>query len=258
MRFDDRRQQLGRRGAARGEHDRRRDPSPSPTPRATKPAERSSSTTLIDNSGRAASATASGVDRLPGRDHRVGRARRGSTRRRSWRRTRPVRSCADGPPDSRARLYADRRVVGRDRVPPAARSATRSSRSTRPATAAITTRTSGLWKGADLLAAEGGAGTWVGYSMGGRLALHVALSASRTRRAPRTRRRDARDRSRGRTNRTPGRGRIARRGTRARRARRVPVAAGSRSRCSPRCPTTTPASTPAARTPLRASPPACD
>ena len=34
----------------------------------------------------------------------------------------------------------------------------------------------GLWKGADLLAAEGGAGTWVGYSMGGRLALHVALS----------------------------------------------------------------------------------
>ncbi len=34
----------------------------------------------------------------------------------------------------------------------------------------------GLWKGADLLAAGGGAGTWVGYSMGGRLALHVALS----------------------------------------------------------------------------------
>jgi 2-succinyl-6-hydroxy-2,4-cyclohexadiene-1-carboxylate synthase len=33
-----------------------------------------------------------------------------------------------------------------------------------------------LWKGADLLAAEGGTGTWVGYSMGGRLALHVALS----------------------------------------------------------------------------------
>lgn len=33
-----------------------------------------------------------------------------------------------------------------------------------------------LWKSADLLAAEGGAGTWVGYSMGGRLALHVALS----------------------------------------------------------------------------------
>jgi 2-succinyl-6-hydroxy-2,4-cyclohexadiene-1-carboxylate synthase len=34
----------------------------------------------------------------------------------------------------------------------------------------------GLGKGADLLAAEGGAGTWVGYSMGGRLALHVALN----------------------------------------------------------------------------------
>ena len=33
-----------------------------------------------------------------------------------------------------------------------------------------------LWKSADLLAAEGGTGTWVGYSMGGRLALHVALS----------------------------------------------------------------------------------
>lgn len=33
-----------------------------------------------------------------------------------------------------------------------------------------------LWKSADLLAADGGAGTWVGYSMGGRLALHVALS----------------------------------------------------------------------------------
>lgn len=34
----------------------------------------------------------------------------------------------------------------------------------------------GLWQSADLLAAEGGRGTWVGYSMGGRLALHVALS----------------------------------------------------------------------------------
>ena len=33
----------------------------------------------------------------------------------------------------------------------------------------------GLTKGADLLAAEGGAGVWIGYSMGGRLALHVAL-----------------------------------------------------------------------------------
>lgn len=33
-----------------------------------------------------------------------------------------------------------------------------------------------LWKSADLLAAEGGRGTWVGYSMGGRLALHVALA----------------------------------------------------------------------------------
>jgi len=33
-----------------------------------------------------------------------------------------------------------------------------------------------LWNGADLLAAEGGDGVWVGYSMGGRLALHVALS----------------------------------------------------------------------------------
>ncbi|MEY2470762.1 MAG: 2-succinyl-6-hydroxy-2,4-cyclohexadiene-carboxylate synthase [Actinomycetota bacterium] len=34
----------------------------------------------------------------------------------------------------------------------------------------------GLWESADLLAAEGGRGTWVGYSMGGRLALHVALA----------------------------------------------------------------------------------
>lgn len=34
----------------------------------------------------------------------------------------------------------------------------------------------GLWDSADLLAAEGGRGTWVGYSMGGRLALHVALA----------------------------------------------------------------------------------
>lgn len=34
----------------------------------------------------------------------------------------------------------------------------------------------GLWEGADLLAAEGGRGTWVGYSMGGRIALHVALA----------------------------------------------------------------------------------
>jgi 2-succinyl-6-hydroxy-2,4-cyclohexadiene-1-carboxylate synthase len=33
-----------------------------------------------------------------------------------------------------------------------------------------------LWEGADMLAAEGGRGTWVGYSMGGRLALHVALA----------------------------------------------------------------------------------
>ena len=34
----------------------------------------------------------------------------------------------------------------------------------------------GLWEGADLLAAKGGRGTWVGYSMGGRLAMHVALA----------------------------------------------------------------------------------
>lgn len=34
----------------------------------------------------------------------------------------------------------------------------------------------GLWEGAELLAEEGGAGTYVGYSMGGRLALHVALA----------------------------------------------------------------------------------
>jgi 2-succinyl-6-hydroxy-2,4-cyclohexadiene-1-carboxylate synthase len=34
----------------------------------------------------------------------------------------------------------------------------------------------GLWESADLLAAEGGRGTWVGYSMGGRLSLHVALA----------------------------------------------------------------------------------
>lgn len=33
-----------------------------------------------------------------------------------------------------------------------------------------------LWRSADLLATDGGAGTWVGYSMGGRLALHVALA----------------------------------------------------------------------------------
>lgn len=32
-----------------------------------------------------------------------------------------------------------------------------------------------LWDAADLLAAAGGRGTWVGYSMGGRMALHVAL-----------------------------------------------------------------------------------
>jgi 2-succinyl-6-hydroxy-2,4-cyclohexadiene-1-carboxylate synthase len=33
----------------------------------------------------------------------------------------------------------------------------------------------GLWDGADLLAAAGGEATWVGYSMGGRYTLHVAL-----------------------------------------------------------------------------------
>lgn len=34
----------------------------------------------------------------------------------------------------------------------------------------------GPWEAADLLAAAGGRGLWVGYSMGGRLALHVALA----------------------------------------------------------------------------------
>jgi 2-succinyl-6-hydroxy-2,4-cyclohexadiene-1-carboxylate synthase len=34
----------------------------------------------------------------------------------------------------------------------------------------------GLWAAAAALAAECGSGTWMGYSMGGRLALHVALS----------------------------------------------------------------------------------
>ena len=33
-----------------------------------------------------------------------------------------------------------------------------------------------LWEAADLLAGAGGRGTWVGYSMGGRMALHVALA----------------------------------------------------------------------------------
>ncbi len=34
----------------------------------------------------------------------------------------------------------------------------------------------GLWETADLLAAEGGAADYLGYSMGGRMALHVALA----------------------------------------------------------------------------------
>lgn len=34
----------------------------------------------------------------------------------------------------------------------------------------------GLWEAAGLLGAEGGAGAWLGYSMGGRVALHVALA----------------------------------------------------------------------------------
>lgn len=33
-----------------------------------------------------------------------------------------------------------------------------------------------LWQGADLLAQAGGPGAWLGYSMGGRLCLHVALA----------------------------------------------------------------------------------
>jgi 2-succinyl-6-hydroxy-2,4-cyclohexadiene-1-carboxylate synthase len=33
-----------------------------------------------------------------------------------------------------------------------------------------------LWASADRLVAEGGAGTYVGYSMGGRVALHAALA----------------------------------------------------------------------------------
>jgi len=34
----------------------------------------------------------------------------------------------------------------------------------------------GMWEAADLLSGECGAGRWLGYSMGGRLALHVALA----------------------------------------------------------------------------------
>src|SRR3954447_4092268 len=34
----------------------------------------------------------------------------------------------------------------------------------------------GLWEAADALASSSGRGTWIGYSMGGRLALHVALA----------------------------------------------------------------------------------
>jgi 2-succinyl-6-hydroxy-2,4-cyclohexadiene-1-carboxylate synthase len=34
----------------------------------------------------------------------------------------------------------------------------------------------GLWETADVLASSSGRGTWIGYSMGGRLALHVALA----------------------------------------------------------------------------------
>jgi 2-succinyl-6-hydroxy-2,4-cyclohexadiene-1-carboxylate synthase len=36
--------------------------------------------------------------------------------------------------------------------------------------------TAGLWEAADLLAAEGGRADYVGYSMGGRIALHIALA----------------------------------------------------------------------------------
>src|SRR3954447_20225907 len=36
--------------------------------------------------------------------------------------------------------------------------------------------TAGLWEGADLIAERGGRATYLGYSMGARFALHVALA----------------------------------------------------------------------------------
>ena len=109
--------------------------------------------------------------------------------------------------------------------------------------------------GAALLGATGGRATYVGYSMGGRLCLHLAVArpdlverlvlvsatAGIDDPGERQARRDADEALAG--------------DDRARRAWRRSCSGGSPSRCSPGCPT--PTSTTAAATPSPASPPAC-
>ncbi len=114
-----------------------------------------------------------------------------------------------------------------------------------------------LVDGAASLAAAGGQATYVGYSMGGRFALHIALAPSRRRRGARARERHARDRGRQRPGAAPRRGRATCRSRSRRAASTRSSTAGCPSRCSPRSPTTRRGSPPASATPRAASPRAC-
>ena len=89
--FDDRGVQLGRRGAARGEQDRRADRWPARCPGPGRPAARSSWWTWTSMSGWPARATRQRRRARAGRDHGVGDAVRGPTRRPGSRRRWPGR-----------------------------------------------------------------------------------------------------------------------------------------------------------------------
>ena len=161
-----------------------------PSPRARKDAERSSWWTCRRRSGSAASARASGVEREPGattasvtpaRTHsstsvaqNVAAVVTGTIAWPTW----PGRRSTCGhrhrnhrhrtaPPRARARLHPDGPVVGAT-SPPTWRPTTRWWPSTPPGTARRGSVRLGLTDGARAIAAAGGAGIYVGYSMGGR------------------------------------------------------------------------------------------
>ena len=154
-------------------------------PRAKNPADRSSSTTCTRNHSFAANASASGVDREPGdttasvtpprasSSTKVAQyvacsvIARAAPRRRA---RRPV-----GTRRSSSSTGSRRRDGAGSPWSPASPTAATSSPSTRPAHGRSADHRTDLVDGADLLGETGGRAAYVGYSMGGRLTLHLAL-----------------------------------------------------------------------------------
>ncbi len=261
----DHRRRVVRRGRARRAGQGDRAPASPWRARARRtPPLRSSRCDVARRRASRASESTSGVEREPGRRARLAHAAadelvheraqvqvrvdRCHRSRRTW----PTWSSSTASP---------RRGGAGSRSPMRWRDGTDRSRRTCPATA--TSRSAGRPRSrpATRTCARCGRGpfTLAGYSMGGRIALHAALSLGARRRAARPDRREPGDRRPGRARRPRGRGRGARRPDRGDRGRGVRARVGRRSRCSPGCRAGWPSSPTrtGCATPRRASPPRC-